>query len=212
MKPKRNSDNRKYKAILKAAITLFLKHGYSKTSMDAIAKEAGVTKQTVYAHYHSKDMLFTEIVSELCRKHAPSKSLCSAKEHDIECMLFKLGMSFLNMITSKEGLATVRLVIAESRRHPKLAQRYYESGSRRMLSIVADFLEQQNQLGHLHIPVPLSAASYFFSMLKGTYYVRTLFNIKPLPSPGEKETHVRESVRIFMRVYGGSNPLHTSNT
>lgn len=81
-----------------------------------------------------------------------------------------------------------------------------------MLSIVADFLEQQNQLGHLHIPVPLSAASYFFSMLKGTYYVRTLFNIKPLPSPGEKETHVRESVRIFMRVYGGSNPLHTSNT
>ena len=191
MKTRRKPDNYKYKAILKAAVALFLKHGYSKTSMDAIADAANVTKQTVYAHYQCKDMLFTEMVTELCRKHAPAKSAFTEKKDDIEGMLFKLGLGFLNMITSKEGLAATRLVVAEAYRHPKLAQRYYESGSRQMLMIVAEFLEKQNQSGNMAIPVPMSAASYFFSMLKGNYYLRILLNIKPLPSPGEKEKHVR---------------------
>lgn len=211
MKEQRKSENHKYKAILKSAIVLFLKHGYSKTSMDAIAESANVTKQTVYAHYHSKDMLFTEMVDELCRKHSPSKSTFTEKEDDIEGMLFKLGVGFLTMITSKEVLAATRLVVAEAHNHPKLAQRYYESCARKMLIILADFLEAQNKKGNLSIPVPMSAASYFFSMLKGNYHLRILLNIKPLPSPVDKEKHVRETVNIFMRIYGGNDPLHTND-
>jgi TetR/AcrR family transcriptional repressor of mexJK operon len=76
---------------------------------------------------------------------------------------------------------------------------------------VANYLEQENRRGTLHIPNTLSAASYFFSMLKGNYYLRILLNIKPLPSAGEKEKHVRETVAIFMRIYGGDDPLHTHN-
>jgi len=190
---------------------LFLKHGYSKTSMDAIAVAAKVTKQTVYAHYHSKDVLFTEMVAELCRKHAPSQGTLEDKGQSIEDMLYTLGLSFLNMVSSKEGLSATRLVVAEAHHHPMLALRYYESGSRQMLMIVADFLESQNKAGRLSIPNPMSAASYFFSMLKGNYYLRILLNIKPHPSPGAKEKHVRETVSIFMRIYGGDNPLHTRN-
>jgi TetR/AcrR family transcriptional regulator, mexJK operon transcriptional repressor len=211
MRTKRTPDEHKHQAILRAAIQLFLKNGYSKTSMDAVALAAKVTKQTVYAHYHSKDMLFTDMVTELCRKHAPSKGALADKGQSIEGMLYTLGLSFLNMVSSKEGLAATRLVVAEAHHHPKLAQRYYESGSRQMLMIVADFLESQNKAGKLCIPNPMSAASYFFSMLKGNYYLRILLNIKPLPSPGEKEKHVRETVSIFMRIYGGDSPLHTRN-
>jgi len=115
------------------------------------------------------------------------------------------------MVTNREGLAATRLVVAEAHRHQKLAQRYYESGSRQMLVIVADFLEGQNKAGKLGIPNPMSAASYFFSMLKGNYYLRILLNIEPLPSPGTKEKHVRETVTIFMRIYGSTRPLHTRN-
>lgn len=38
---KKGYDKEKHKAIVKAATRLFLKHGFSKTSMDAIAAEAG---------------------------------------------------------------------------------------------------------------------------------------------------------------------------
>jgi TetR/AcrR family transcriptional repressor of mexJK operon len=211
MKLKRSPDERKHHAILQAAVALFLKTGYSRTSMDAIALAAKVTKQTVYAHYHSKDALFNEMVAELCRKHAPPDAMFKDKGQTTQEMLYKLGLSFLNMVTSKEGLAASRLVVGEAYNHPKLAQRYYESGSRQMLIIVAQYLDQENKRGRLHIPNTLSAASYFFSMLKGNYYLRILLNIKPLPSTGAKEKHVRETVTIFMRIYGGTKPLHTHN-
>ena len=211
MAQKRSPDEQKHLAILQAAVRLFLKNGYSNTSMDAIAASAKVTKQTVYAHYHSKDLLFTEMVTELCRKHAPSEAMFRDKGQPVDEVLYKLGLSFLNMVTSKEGLAASRLVVGEAARQPKLAKRYYESGSRQMLNIVAHYLEQENERGKLRIPNTLSAASYFFSMLKGNYYLRILLNIKPLPSPGEKEKHVRETVVIFMRIYGGREPLHTYN-
>jgi TetR/AcrR family transcriptional repressor of mexJK operon len=211
MKARRSPDIHKHAAILKAAVELFLKHGYSKTTMDMVADVAQVTKQTVYAHFHSKDMLLSEMVSELCRKHTPAPGTLNGKDQPVEGMLYKLGLSFLNMVTSKEGLAATRLVVAEAVHHPTLAQRYYESGSRTMLNMVAQYLEQQNKAGKLNIATPLSAASYFFSMLKGNYYLRILLNIKPLPSPGAKEKHVRETVAIFLRVYGGKHPLHTKN-
>jgi TetR/AcrR family transcriptional repressor of mexJK operon len=210
MKAKRIPDKKKHAAILRAAVQLFLSNGYTKTSMDAVAETAGVTKQTVYGHYKNKDALFNEIITELSHKHAPKESL-AGKNLSTEEGLYKLGLGFLNMVSSKEGLAATRLVVAEAKQHPVLAQRYYESGSRQMLRIVANFIEQENKRGKLAIGNPMSAASYFFSMLKGNYYLRILLNIKPLPSPSAKEKHVRETVTIFMRIYGGKTPLHTHN-
>jgi TetR/AcrR family transcriptional repressor of mexJK operon len=211
MRAKRTPDERKRTAILESAVELFLKNGFSKTSMDAIAAKAGVTKQTVYAHCQSKDALFAQIVNELAKKHAPPEKLMGKKNVSVEDRLYEIGLAFLNMVSSKDGIAATQLVIAEAYRHPRLAQHYYESGSRRILTILADYIGYENGRGGLHIPVPLSAASYFFAMLKGNYYLRILLNIKPRPTPGEKESHVRECVAIFMRIYGGRKALHTQN-
>ncbi len=43
---------------------IFLERGYSQTTMQAIAEEAGASKETLYRHFGSKEGLFAEIVSE----------------------------------------------------------------------------------------------------------------------------------------------------
>jgi AcrR family transcriptional regulator len=48
--------------VLDAALDLFLRHGYEGTSMDAIARAAGVTKPVVYACFPSKDDLFRALL------------------------------------------------------------------------------------------------------------------------------------------------------
>ncbi|MBP7665126.1 MAG: TetR/AcrR family transcriptional regulator, partial [Shewanella sp.] len=48
----------KRQQVLVAAIDLFCRQGFPHTSMDEVAKLAGVSKQTVYSHYGSKDELF----------------------------------------------------------------------------------------------------------------------------------------------------------
>lgn len=54
----------KKEQIVEAARKLFTQYGYKKVSMDEIAKEAGVTKKTVYAYFKDKDELFKYFVFE----------------------------------------------------------------------------------------------------------------------------------------------------
>ena len=51
-------------AILAAAARLFMARGYATVSMDAVAKEAGVSKATLYAHFTGKEALFGFFVGQ----------------------------------------------------------------------------------------------------------------------------------------------------
>src|SRR5262245_64978283 len=51
-------------AVVDAARTLFLRNGYSGTTMEDIAAQAGLAKRTVYNNYPDKDALFIQIVQE----------------------------------------------------------------------------------------------------------------------------------------------------
>jgi TetR/AcrR family transcriptional regulator, mexJK operon transcriptional repressor len=52
-------------AIARAALHLFARDGYERTSVDAIAAEADVSKRTVYNHYGDKEKLFLSVVEEM---------------------------------------------------------------------------------------------------------------------------------------------------
>ena len=45
----------KAEQILNGAMPEFLQNGYACTSMDKVAKSAGVSKQTLYSHFSYKD-------------------------------------------------------------------------------------------------------------------------------------------------------------
>ena len=45
-----------------SAYTLFFREGFSRVSMDAIAKEAGLTKRSLYYHFESKDDLAAAVL------------------------------------------------------------------------------------------------------------------------------------------------------
>lgn len=62
--PPRGED--KQQRILEAAITLFARHGFRKTSVDQLASEAGVAKPTLYAYFQDKDAIFTAVVQTVC--------------------------------------------------------------------------------------------------------------------------------------------------
>ena len=206
----RTNSQDKHEAILQSAVKLFLNNGYANTSMDAIAQLAGVTKQTVYGHFQNKESLFTSMVQHLCQTYTP-RALSLSKHKKPETMLQEFGINFLTLITSREGLSVTRLVIAEAERYPLLAQLYYERGTLQLTRSLADALEQFNRKGVTHIDNTMSAASYFFALLKSRYHLRMMLSIKPEPKPKDKIAHVEEAVTVFMRIYGGPDPLPTQS-
>src|ERR1700737_1651174 len=59
----------KAESILAAAKRSFLAAGFGAVSMDAIAREAGVSKATVYAHFAGKEELFGAMIGRECERY-----------------------------------------------------------------------------------------------------------------------------------------------
>ena len=58
----------KEQQIIEAARKLFGKYGFKKVTMDEIAREANVTKKTVYTYFSSKEELFKYFIDEELKK------------------------------------------------------------------------------------------------------------------------------------------------
>src|SRR5687767_2058199 len=61
----------KREQIRAGAQRVFLRRGFAAASTDAIATEAGISKQTLYAYYPSKEVLFADVLTNLIRQGPP---------------------------------------------------------------------------------------------------------------------------------------------
>lgn len=75
----------KHERLLQKAEALFMKYGYKAISMDQIAKEAGISKMTIYKHYHSKDDLFIAVLFQITDHHVGLiEKLLAEKPHTLD--------------------------------------------------------------------------------------------------------------------------------
>src|SRR5258708_20585341 len=69
--PRVSTGGDKRRAILSAAQGLFLRYGVKRTSLDDVARDAGVAKGTLYLYFDSKDTLFAPIPRQLSAEVLP---------------------------------------------------------------------------------------------------------------------------------------------
>jgi TetR/AcrR family transcriptional repressor of mexJK operon len=126
--------------VLRAAFILFLQHGYSGTSMDAVTAEAGVSKATVYSHFKSKDILFASLMREgsesVFAQFPPLARGKGSPEDDLNAFFGPI----LQLIVAKRGYAWHRLVIAEGVRHPENSKLFYSSVIEKIVALIQGYL------------------------------------------------------------------------
>jgi TetR/AcrR family transcriptional repressor of mexJK operon len=197
---KRSKNEVKRQKILDTAVSLFTEQGYAATSMDFIAKNADVSKQTVYSHFGSKDELFSASVEYKCE----SLHILDLSQHDLsdpQTILFKLAQNFTDFITSKEACAVHKICVFESTAYPQVSEMFYKAGPLRVTNEVTLLMAKLHQQKVLDIENPKQAALQFLNMMKGELWMQTEFNIKDRISPEEVEKYLRDSVAFFIRGY-----------
>jgi AcrR family transcriptional regulator len=50
--------------VLETALTVFVRHGFRKTSMEDIAQAAGISRQGIYLHFKDKDQIFSASIQK----------------------------------------------------------------------------------------------------------------------------------------------------
>ncbi|MBA5981429.1 TetR/AcrR family transcriptional regulator [Pseudomonas sp. MD195_PC81_125] len=199
--PGRPKDPAKRRAILDAAKTLFLSHGYANTSMDAVAAEAGVSKLTVYSHFNDKETLFSSAVMAKCEEQLPPLFFELPAGIPVENVLLNIARGFHQLINSDESVNLHRLMMALGTQDPKLSQIFFDAGPERMVQGMERLLKRIDETGVLSIDLPRNAAEHFFCLLKGAGNFRLLYCCGEPLSEEASESHVQEVVGLFMRAY-----------
>ena len=200
--PEADGVNPKAQQILAAARQIFVEQGYGSASMDGIARTAGVSKATLYAHFTGKDALFAAMVGVECRRMSAVIDTPAFDESDIRAALRQIAGQFIDHLMTGRALAIYRIVVAETPRFPELGRIFFETGPDRLLGRVADFLRRAGERGTLVVPEPRRAAAQFIGMVRGEVYLRRLLGIEPAAAEGEIDRHIDSCVELFLSHYG----------
>jgi TetR/AcrR family transcriptional repressor of mexJK operon len=197
----RPKDSAKREGIVRAANALFMKNGYTLTSMESVAKKADVSKLTIYSHFANKDDLFKEVIRQRCDKLGSPESFMALANEPVEKALLQLGINFTTHIFTQDSLRLHSIMQAEAARHPKVVQIFFEAGPKRVRTAFGALLKQWHDQKQLHIPDITKATEQFFSLLKGEMMMRIMLLQMPLPSDAARKAHVRATVEFFLAAY-----------
>lgn len=191
----------KHDQILDSARVLFLEHGFDATSMDAIAREAGVSKATLYVHFDDKDDLLLALVNEECKRFGP-KTLWRDHGGDIDLRteLHAIGTTFLEAFLDQRGLAVHRLVMSCASRYPRVAEVFMKSGPDRCDAEVAAFLRASQAQGLVDVPDVAMAATQFLSLIQGKEILKWTLSMKT-PSPARHRALIENGIDVFLAAY-----------
>src|SRR6267154_348985 len=166
---------------------VFLMRGFSDTTMQMIASQAGGSKETLYRHFKSKEALFAEVVGRrAARISGPESAL--ARDEVPEVALFDLGISLLGMMTKKDAASLFRIVVAEAPRAPKLGAIFYAQGPGATLERLTKYLRAAAGRGQLRCRDPLRAAKLFLGAVVAQHHLHCLID---RPRAAISETEMR---------------------
>lgn len=199
--PGRPKDPAKRAAILEAAKHLFITHGYEGCSMDAIAREAGVSKLTVYSHFADKDTLFASAIEAKCQESLPAPLFERCEGAPIEQVLIDVAQRYVHLTRSSEALAIYRLLIVQAEQNPELSNMLFEAGPVRILHALTQLLSQAHTQGELRVEQPRWSAEQFLSMLQSLYHVRALIGSTDIPQGPAVQQHIERVVANFLLIH-----------
>ncbi|WP_374307241.1 TetR/AcrR family transcriptional regulator [Dongia sp.] len=188
--------------VMEAGSKLFTEHGFGAVSMDQVAKAAGVSKATVYAHFQSKEQLFVAIVRAACLSYADNVMPEVRDAPDMRAALTRIGRSIAGFLMAPRTMAIYRVIVAEGPRFPDLARRYYETGPRTFKRLLTQYLTEAMGKGLLKMEDPRLAADQFCGMVRGPLYMQVLLNVQDDPDALQVDVVVNGAVEVFLRSYG----------
>lgn len=197
----RPRDVRKNIAILQSAIDLFLEKGFDGTSMDGVAQRAGVSKQTVYSHFSSKEQLFGEAVNAEIAAYYPDRALASVETHTLEADLRAVCHKLASLLMGKRAIAMFRLLVAAGAKGPTLGEIFWKSGPVEIQNQVSAFLQTWVDKGELAIVDIEKAGQQLVALFKEPAHFRISIGIQEPLEAEDIDACVDDAVAAFLKLY-----------
>lgn len=202
-RPPAGTDPQKRRQILDGGGRVFSTLGFDAASMSDVAREAQVSKATLYVYFQDKEHLFTAICAERRDRNISELIGMLDASQPLETTLPLFGKEMMRRITTPQVVAGHRIVIGVAERMPDVGSEFLEAGAMRLGRALAQFLEKHAALGRLEIDDSLLAAAQFLEMAQALLFRPRLYAVtNEAASEAEIDKVVTAATRVFLAAYG----------
>ena len=205
--PAARSD-RTRQAIMRAALQVFLQHGYVGATTDQVAARAAVSKQTLYRNFADKQRLFAEVVLDstvsLAGELADAAVVSLDGAHDVHEAIRTFARGFLGGLLVPDVVRLRRLVIAEADRFPEIGRAWFDRGFNRALVILGEAMRRLADRGLLQgLADPALAAYQFAGLVMYQPMNQVMFGGTDALPPEDQLNRIADAaVDMFLATYG----------
>ena len=192
---------RKFDQVIAGAREVFLREGFEGASVDQIARDAGVSKATLYSYFPDKQALFMAVLTSQCQMQSEQAMGIEILQRPVPEALYSIARSFLNFLMSDFSIQVFRVCVAESNRFPELGRAFYDSGPKQALDQIAAYLGSEKVARELKIDDPYMAADQFLQLCRADMLLRRILNVDTDDSPDKMDRIARETVATFLARY-----------
>ncbi len=197
-RPRQMVESERRRHLIAAAAELFLHNGYHATTMDDIARSAGMSKKTVYQVFCSKSELFEALLSDW---FAPFTAPIQADSRPPRQVLTEALFRLANFALSERQVLLMRLLIAETSCSEEIATALERQCIGRGKSALEQWLAAQAARGVLMVENPKEAANMLFFAAAGDFLLRLLLRKRPAPTGEEIIARIDYTVAAFFRQF-----------
>lgn len=197
----RPKDLEKKKSILNAAKQLFLMHGYDGSSMNEIAKLAGVTKLTVYNHFQDKATLFTCAIEETCEALIQSMPLILEPSSDFKSSLAEACQISMNIANLPEAIKLDLLMMELSAQNNPLVVQFFNASHGQLNQMWSHFLACAQKLGFIQDSDIEQQIEILSSLLFGLRHQKILLGLSTSPSAEQQQQIIENAIELFLYKY-----------
>ncbi len=208
-RPQLRSDEETRAVIVEAARSEFATSGYATTSMESVARRAGVSTKTLYRLIPNKGALFEAMVTDRIDRFVTIVRLRACDGRDIEAALTEALVVCGELILDGEVIALQRMILGESDKFPEVAETFYHKAIRRTEDTLGRWLRAQQARGLIEIENATAAAGMLLGMLIFQPQRAVMYGHRPPPSRQDIERRAKACAALVLRGCGcgGLRPL-----
>ncbi|QDC08659.1 TetR/AcrR family transcriptional regulator [Oceanicola sp. D3] len=194
---------RKFDQVLEGARKIFLADGFEGASVDLIAKEAGVSKATLYSYFPDKGLLFMEVATCECQRQAEIAVSEIDPNRPVREVLRLVAERMQEFMLSELGRGMFRICVAESCRFPELGREFYKYGPRFVRDSIVPLLQNAEARGELHDIDDYELAAYqLMELCKAELWVKCLMGLECEFTPEKRKQVIDGAIDMFIARYG----------
>ena len=197
-RPRAADQEARLQNLLDTAAGLFLEKGYGKVSLEMIAREAHVAVRTIYVKFGGKAGLLNAVIAEGRARFFAGMLNMETDSRSIDEILTDFSVRFVELVSLPAFISLHRMVIAEAKTTPELAQTFFQAGPLQTREQLSRFFARPDIRAQIRSGLaPETLATHLLNCLLGDQMTRILFSTDEQRSDAEIRAHVTQGLDLF---------------